>query len=132
MKSLIVRRRKLNELYTDFLKLLSDFLANRPSNYTLTQELTSLAQSHQVLPIIYYQTKDELMYQSYLQAVYFFTQRKGLIQQITKAFSDIPFFIVKGMSISNYYPIPYLRTMGDSDIVVHECDKKRQKVFFYH
>ena len=112
---------------TDFIKLLANHMENRPFEVQVTQELKMLAQNHQLSPIVYYQTKDDTFRLSYLQAINVYTQRKALLDQIIEAFSDIPYYIVKGLNVSKYYPIPQLRTMGDCDIIVHESDKERAK-----
>ncbi len=112
---------------SDFLQILSDFLNAKSFEGLISDEIVSLARSHQVLPIIYYQTKNELLKNHYLQAISIYTQRKALLNQITEAFSDIPFYTVKGVSVSQYYPVPQLRTMGDCDIIVHESDKEKAK-----
>ncbi len=85
------------------------------------------AKSHQILPIVYYQTKDDALKSAYFQAISSYTQRKALLNQITEAFSDIPFYTVKGVAVADFYPVPQLRTMGDCDIIVHECDKERAR-----
>ena len=112
---------------SDLITILSDFINNKPTAIPVLEETIALAKSHQVLPIVYYQTKETSLYQSYLQAVSVYTQRKALLAKITEAFSDIPFYTVKGISAAQYYPVPQLRTMGDCDIIVHECDKERAK-----
>ena len=112
----------------DILALLSDYLNTRNSNnMTATQEIIAVAQAHQVLPIVYYQTKDTTLRLAYIKAISTYTQRRALLEQINSAFSEIPFFIAKGMTVAQYYPVPQLRTMGDCDIIVHECDKERAK-----
>ena len=112
----------------DILNILSDYIGNKPTTMrALSKDTLALAQSHQVVPILYYQTKDKTLYQSYLQAISTYTQRQQLLSQITEALTDIPFYTVKGVALAQYYPIPQLRTMGDSDIIVHENDKERAR-----
>ena len=84
---------------TDFIKLLANHMENRPFEVQVTQELKMLAQNHQLSPIVYYQTKDDTLRLSYLQAINAYTQRKALLDQIIEAFSDIPYYIVKGLAV---------------------------------
>lgn len=39
--------------------------------------------------------------------------------------NNIPYVILKGAASASYYPTPILRTMGDVDFLVKECDLKR-------
>ena len=41
----------------------------------------------------------------------------ALLEQIEKAFTEvqIPYYIVKGSEIARLYPVPALRSMGDTD-----------------
>ena len=53
--------------------------------------------------------------------------RNAQHRQIFHSFSEagIPFFTVKGLDVARFYPVPALRTMGDSDIVIHPEDKDK-------
>lgn len=76
---------------------------------------------------MYYQTRETSLFQSYLHAISTYTQRRALLAQIIGAFSVIPYYTVKGISVAQYYPVPQLRTMGDCDLIVHESDKEKAK-----
>lgn len=39
--------------------------------------------------------------------------------------NHVPYVILKGAASASYYPTPILRTMGDVDFLVKECDLKR-------
>lgn len=112
---------------SDFIKLLSDYLRNKKSDISLSPELMHLADTHQLTPILYHQTKDASLRSSYLQAVSAYAKRKTILNQISEALVDIPYYTVKGITVSRYYPVPQLRTMGDCDIVVHECNKEKAR-----
>lgn len=108
-----------------FIQLLSDYVSGRKStNISVTPAVIALAKAHQVAPIIYYQTKEQALYASYLQTISSYTRRENLFKQISESIQEFPFYTVKGFSISHYYPIPQLRTMSDCDIIVHEKDKE--------
>lgn len=111
----------------DLVGILADHLKSKSSNVPVSPEVISLAQSHQVLPIVYYQTKESTLSSVYFQAISLYVRRNALLEQIKDALSGIPFFMVKGFSVAQYYPVPQLRTMGDCDIIVHECDKEKAK-----
>ena len=112
---------------TTIIQLLSDHLNGARSAAAVSPEDIDLAASHQLLPIVYYQTKDASAHRAFLQSICSYTQRSALLQQIDEAFLEIPYYTVKGLSMARYYPVPQLRTMGDCDIIVHECDKERAK-----
>lgn len=48
-----------------------------------------------------------------------------LIRQLMK--NGIPYVILKGVAASKYYPMPWLRTMGDVDFIVQPVDFERTK-----
>jgi len=86
--------------------------------------LSSYAKKHEVQAILYYQTKDSNYLSAYSSTLYSNTNRKNMVQKVTDIF-DFPYFIVKGSSIAELYPVPELRTMGDIDMVVHTEDRER-------
>ena len=118
-------------------KILSDHLSGEktiPQPDIDWQILYDLAYAHQVVPIAFYQCKDYLpaqirpVYETrFLAALYYYASRKKAIQNIREAFSErgVPYFIVKGVTAAAYYPLPGLRTMGDTDIIVHETDREQ-------
>ena len=65
--------------------------------------------------------------ETYAAHIFYYLNRTALLQQIDIALTqaDIPYFIVKGSEIAQFYPVPALRTMGDTDIIVHEEDRPR-------
>ena len=120
-----------------FLNVLSDFLNQRetvvPEKLDFDQ-IPAMAKSHQVEGIIYDQLKNQIrpmllsgLSQSYAASIFYYTNRRnqlqGIAQRMEKA--EIEFFTVKGFHIAGCYPKPFLRTMGDCDIVVHEADKEQ-------
>ncbi len=112
----------------DLIGILSDFINNKQSpDAKASQELISAAVSHQVLPVLYHQTHDKELYRPYLRAISSYTQRKMWLSRIDEILADIPHCTVKGIAVSEYYPVPQLRTMGDCDIIVHESDKEKAK-----
>ena len=120
-----------------FLQILSDHLNGRPTTQQETIDWTvvmTLAQNQQVNGIIYHQCKGFLpdeakktLEKKYSSELYFYFNRMALYKQLKQAFSaaEIPFYSVKGLIVSQYYPVPALRTMGDCDIVVHTEDKEK-------
>ena len=50
-------------------------------------------------------------------------------KQVSELFETekIPFVLLKGAVIRNYYPEPWMRTSCDIDVLVHECDFERAK-----
>jgi len=122
---------------TYFIQLLSDFLYERKSVSQIDVEWTrilALAKMHQVEGILFYQCKEFLpahlashLKNQFVSTLYCYKNRKLLIKKIDEFFTinSIPYFWIKGINVAQYFPQPALRTMGDSDLVVHESDKIR-------
>ena len=127
---------------TFFLRALADHLAGEKTTVPADLDwnrLLEYAQSQQVGGMLYHQCKDYLAASPELAAVnqrlsevyaahtFYYLNRMALLEQIEKAFTEaqIPYYIVKGSEIAQLYPVPALRSMGDTDIVVHERDKQR-------
>ena len=120
-----------------FLQIMADHLSGEktaPRPDVDWEALRQYAHAHQVQGIIYHQCKDFLpteigprFKKSFRAALYYYVNRKKLLQSIREAFSasDLPFFIAKGVKVAEYYPVPGLRTMGDTDMIVHARDRNR-------
>lgn len=87
--------------------------------------LCRLAAEQEVEAILYYQLRAPALYASYASALYLSARRRTLLSALRREFSDagIPFLIFKGPEISQYYPEPALRAMGDLDILVSAAHK---------
>ena len=90
------------------------------------------ARIHQVEGIVFYQCKKfipsdryEILDQKLATTLFYYKNRERAANEIGRAFDRerISYFMVKGMEIAAYYPIPALRTMGDLDIVVQKTNK---------
>ena len=127
---------------TFFLQALADHLAGEKTTVPADLDwnrLLEYAQSQQVGGMLYHQCKDYLAASPELAAVnqrlsevyaahtFYYLNRMALLEQIEKAFTEaqIPYYIVKGSEIARLYPVPALRSMGDTDIVVHGADRPR-------
>lgn len=120
-----------------FLRILSNHLSghkSEPVNGVIWESVRELSRIHQVEGIVYYQCRDFMPVEvlakyehAFNTTLFFFKNREISIAKIERVFDeiDIPFFTVKGIEIAQYYPFPALRTMGDSDIVIHEKDKEK-------
>ena len=113
-----------------FLSALSDHLHRNPTNIPSAldwNEITSIAKSHQVEGILYYQCKQQCFLQGYSSTLFYYTNRAKTIAALTERLNevDIEHFIIKGASVAAFYPVPALRTMGDTDLVVHREDRER-------
>lgn len=121
-----------------FLQILSDFLHNQPTqppSATLHwDKLAKLAKAQQVEGILFTQCQSFIppshfsrLAQGYSKTLFYYANRTTLLDEVTRILNEesIPFFLVKGTTVANLYPIPALRTMGDSDLVVHRTDKER-------
>lgn len=122
-----------------FIQIMSDYLNNKKTVLDTSggidwNIIIKFAEIHQVKGIVYYQCKSFLdekvrvsLEKSFAATVFYYKNRERMIAGIKQAFADksIPCIEVKGMEVAKYYPISVMRTMGDSDIVIHEEDKER-------
>lgn len=115
-----------------FLQILSDHILQRstlPFPDIDWDTLFNMASIHNVEGIVYCQCKTFMPERSDYQrafgaAAYYYSNRLYSLSKIESVFSrhSIPVFTVKGVNIAQYYPFPPLRTMGDTDLIVHKQD----------
>ena len=116
-----------------FIEILSDHLnkrvTSRPAEDVDWNSLYRLAQDHQVAGIVYYQCRDFIpkeyiapFEKRYSAELFYYSNRLKETERIRKAFREagIQFYTVKGMDAARFYPLPPLRTMGDSDFIVSD------------
>lgn len=113
-----------------FITALSDHLHGRKSSLPdgLDCELLlSIAREQQLGGILFVQTGMEALERRFYWELLQAANRRKLLEDIHSAFNenDIPYILIKGTEIARFYPQPELRTMGDSDILVHEADKEK-------
>ena len=121
-----------------FLNLLSDHLNQRkslnPSTRIDWKVILYYAQIQQVEGIIFQQSKgflpnelSTLLQNKYYLSIDSYTKREYLVKTLKKSLSaeNIDCFIVKGFPVAYYYPLPPLRTMCDTDLVVHSENRHR-------
>jgi len=95
-----------------------------------TQEMKAILAT-QILPLLKNKEKYKSIvadcYSSYASAMYTYHNRFAIIKKIDEEFTKahIPYFVFKGTEIASFYDQPELRTMGDSDVLVHEEDRQR-------
>lgn len=113
----------------NLLTILADHLNKREtaplSSNENMDELVRHSRSQQLEAIVFKQCRIGALSNSYASSVFYYSNRLKLIEQISKSFREngIEFIIVKGTEVAKYYPIPALRTMGDTDIIVRAKDK---------
>ena len=115
-----------------FIGILSDFISCRKTTlpeYIDWSIIAKLSRIHQVEGIVYYQCKEfipeeifPVSAQAFAATLFYYKNRECVLSSIKREFEQngIHSFEVKGMRVAEFYPIPALRTMGDSDIVVHK------------
>lgn len=121
-----------------FLQIISDFLHNRVTEPPLSSlnwdRLSQLAKEQQLEGILFHQCQSFIpsshysyLSQGYSKTLFYYSNRVALLEELKHALNseNIPYFLVKGTVVAKFYPIPALRTMGDSDLVVHNKDKER-------
>ena len=126
-----------------FLSILADHINGRSSaalRETLNwDELLRLGRIHQLEGVLYHQVRgflppkyENLFMQRYGATVYYYANRSLMAKHLTDELraQNIPFFIIKGAAVADYYPVPALRTMGDTDLVIHTEDRQRVHEIF--
>ena len=117
----------------ELIQILSDFLNGRKSDVNTISDCTTLAEdifisakSHQVEPILYYQTHDPHFEAVYSKAVSAYANRIHILKALDEALTEahISYYLVKGPVVAAHYPVPALRTMGDCDVIVHSSDRE--------
>jgi len=120
-----------------FLTVLADHLNGRttvPVEGLDWKTVYEMAEQHQLSALFYVQCWTFLppeaefeFLRDYGMAVSFYTDRQNLAAAVDRAFKDnkIPYVIVKGLVVAKCYPQPELRSMGDMDVAVNECDKEK-------
>lgn len=113
-----------------FLTVLSDHLNGRKTivpDVLDKKMLFSISRQQQCEGIVYYQTHLPEFQSAMVSSTFHYVNRNDAINKIHDLFcnSQIEYFIFKGSEIAQYYPVPQLRTMGDTDILVHEEDRER-------
>lgn len=119
-----------------FFILLSDYVYKRksrpPKSDVNWEELIKVAKFHNLSGIVYFQCKKfipneyrETMEKSCATTLFNYANRlkeeKTVLLKLKE--TGVSCFIIKGSVVAAFYPIPALRTMGDTDIVVDDADK---------
>ncbi len=110
-----------------FLELLRDHLHGKRSIHREDVDwdvIAGIARTHCLEPIIYSQSKDMRFKSKYDFQIYYYANLKRELQSLHAVISNVDYFIFKGVSIAELYPIPALRTMSDVDILVHASDQE--------
>lgn len=127
-----------NEEMSFMLQVLSNYIGRKPTFLPANTRLdwnvlVRKSQSHQITSILFHQCKKympedirRICENEYRVSLYCFYNRKAANDLVARKFREknISMVIVKGTTLAEYYPIPQLRTMGDTDIVVHKEDRK--------
>ena len=118
-----------------FLRVLSDYLNNRESTAENIDwgTLYEYSKQQQLQGIIYYQCKNfisdnsikKALEDAYYASRYSYMQRLHIIDSLSDLFfkDNIEFSLVKGYEVAKLFKNPSLRTMGDTDIIIHPKDR---------
>ncbi|MBQ7604504.1 MAG: nucleotidyltransferase family protein, partial [Clostridia bacterium] len=119
-----------------FIRILSDHLAGKESEAPQGDfdwaALAKLSYAHQLEGVVYAQCRKFIpaeyinrFERGYAAATFFYGNRIKEVELIGNALRDagIEFYTVKGLDTAKYYPVPALRTMGDSDFVVSDLPR---------
>lgn len=117
-----------------FISIISDFLNSKASKRNVNidwSEMLKIAKLHEATGIVHYQCKEFIPIefknqfdQSIASTIYFYTNRVKEEQTLLRELRDagINCIIIKGSAVAAYYPVPSLRTMGDTDVVVDNAE----------
>lgn len=134
MLNMMIKASELKMINHPLINILRDHLKTEKTAPFDTDwaALFNLANKHEVAAIVYSQCNNfipqeciEEFERTYSAAVFYYANRKKLLDKVETVLADIEHFIVKGPSIAQFYPIPALRTMGDTDIVIHDTDREK-------
>ncbi len=112
----------------EIIKILAAYLNRREYlRGPVPDELVTTAAQHQVSAIVYCMTKDERLKSAYSRTVSTYATRIRTLADIDAAAkkAGAEYFLVKGTAVAEMYPVPALRTMGDSDIITQPCDMEK-------
>ncbi len=101
-------------------------------DYVINEEkLCETAETHSVTGIIYNQCSEWLRSKSrfrerFLTDVFYSVNRAEMLKEFNErcSASHIPYVCMKGSVIRNSWPVPELRSMGDTDIIIHQEDRE--------
>ncbi len=128
-----IMKNSVNDTKTDIIpnninweKLISIAKSQEMKALLCSQVSKSLADSDTLIEV-----NNDLV-SSYATAIFIYQRRMAILKKIETEFTklNIPFFVFKGTEISEFYSKPEIRSMGDSDILVHEEDRERAHEFF--
>lgn len=116
-----------------FLRILKNFIWGEESIVLKDMDWENIikhAHLHQLEAIFYKQTQKKEFQNAFVAQTYFYVNRRKLIDELRSSLKGFEFIFVKGIEIAKYYPYPELRSMGDSDLLVHSNDKAEiHKIF---
>lgn len=96
------------------------------------EEIVNSCKKHEISCFLYSQCSEIIptpynkeIEQQFSAALFFYANRIEIEKEIKERLNEkgIESFIVKGSLIAEYYPKPFFRTMGDTDLVVHRKDR---------
>jgi len=115
-----------------YINVLSDFINERKTKPTENidwEKIKEYAYNHNTNGIVFYQCRDFMPKEIYVHfnslymaEIYSYGKRINLTRSISDSFikNNITYCLLKGTIVSSNYPIPALRTMGDSDFLVKQ------------
>lgn len=133
-------RDKMEKQQVFFIQLLYDFLHEKETIIESDVDwlkIFHIADKQQLQAIVYYQCHDNMpesikdkFRNAYFGTLYYYTNYKSIIAAISEEFekNDILYITIKGLTISDYYPIPALRSMGDIDVLIKNKDRQEASV----
>lgn len=110
--------------------ILKDYINQKETSIAVTEDIYILSKMHKVEGILYHQSACAQAKNDYYATVLLYKFREKYVDDIKKIFEEnqIAYFFVKGLEVSKYYPQPYLKTMSDSDIVIHRENRDKAKM----
>lgn len=125
-----------------FIQILADHVHGRPSSPESDamdwEKIAAYADEQALLGMVYIQTRDYFkerpdtapeiaarLHKGFLSDVYLYANRDAELAEFARQCADVPFVLMKGSVVRDYYPAPALRSMGDVDIIIHTEDRQK-------
>ena len=125
------------------LKCLEDYCHQRPTEKPENcdfNKVYQIAKEQSLAALIYrqcdkwmnYGFADNTFLNSIIQEAFYTENRKATLRELISYMEEekIPFICMKGSVFRDYYDIPAIRSMGDTDIIIRQEDKERVDEIF--
>ncbi len=125
-----------------FIQILADYIHGRPSvpanNNLNWEKVVDYAEEQALSGIVYIQLRDFFkehdgiannavvqLHRGFHMEIYLHVNRNVELKEFSEKCGKVPLALMKGSVIQKCYPEPFLRSMGDIDVIIHTEDRKK-------